>query len=85
MPTVYYNSNNSAYEVAQHNYDTLLSSKSTDKNYLLVSKNGKVTPKNLFIYINSLREPLQKCKLATDNLIDYNKNIIEEIRRRNAE
>ena len=82
LPTVYYETNNSAYEVAQHNYETLLSAQDDRKDYLLVDENGSTTPKNIFIYINGLREPLQKYKLATRNLIQYNKSIMQEIRKK---
>lgn len=82
LPTVYYDTNNGTYEVAQHNYETLLSAQDDRKDYLLVDENGNATPKNIFIYINGLREPLQKYKLATQNLIQYNKSIMQEIRKK---
>ncbi len=84
FPTVYYDSSNSAYDVARHNYEVLLSSRDDRKDYLLVGVNGDSTPKNIFLYINGLREPLEKYKLSTENLIKYNKQIMLEIRKNNA-
>lgn len=85
FPTVYYDSKASAYDIAQHNYETLLASQDNRKDYLLVDKNGTATPKDMFLYINGLREPLEKYKLATQNLIQYNKQIMKELRKSNAD
>lgn len=83
FPTVYYDSSSSAYDIAQHNYQILLNARDNRKDYLLVDSNGITTPKNIFLYINGLREPLEKYKLSTENLIQYNKQIMTEIRKKN--
>ena len=79
LPHVYYDSSSSAYAVAEHNYEILLAAKKQKEDYLLVTPSGVTTPKELFLYINSLREPLQKYSIMTDAMIKYNKAIIDKI------
>ena len=81
LPTVYYDSSNSAYEVAKHNYETLLASSENSRILLLVDKDGHASPKDIFLYINGLREPLQKYSIMSQTLIQYNKDVMDELRK----
>lgn len=72
--------NPNATEIARHNLYMIQTSLIGTKNYLLVNKNGKSSPKDVFLYINSLRYPLEIDRILMNLLIEYNRGIIKSIR-----
>lgn len=71
--------NPNATEVARHNLYMIKTSLIGTKNYLLVNENGKSSLKDMFLYINALRYPLEIDRILMNLLIKYNRDIIEQI------